>query len=72
MSPVSLLHVDRDRLRGNTIRNHDQVTDAQLLISWHIKMRRHEAPKRDRHAAVIVRPAVKNVSVARLVMRTKG
>ena len=59
---VSLLHVDRDRLRGNTIRHHDQVTDAQLLIGWHIEMRGHEPPKPDGHAAVVVRPAVKNVS----------
>jgi hypothetical protein len=62
VSLVSLLHVDRDRLGGNTIRHHDQVTDAQLLIARHIEMRGDEAAKRDGHAAVIVRPAVKNVS----------
>ena len=62
MSPVSLLHDDRDWLGGNTIRYHDQVTNAQLLIGWHIEMRGHEATKCDGHAAVVVRAAVKNVS----------
>ncbi len=59
---MSLLHVDRDGLGRNTIRHHDQVTDAQLLIGWHIEMSGHEPPKRNGHAAVVVRPAVKNVS----------
>src|ERR1035437_10858560 len=57
----SLLHVNGDRLGRDDVSVANQFAKARLLVSRHIEIRGHKAPKRDGHAAVVMRPAVENV-----------
>src|ERR1700748_3456041 len=61
-TPWLSLHSNVDGSGRDTVGNHDQAAGPGLLPGWHIELSRHDAPKRDGHAAVVVRPAVENVS----------
>src|SRR5215469_1747581 len=56
-----LLNVDRNRRRGNAVGNHNQLAGPRLLVRWNIEVGGDQAVKRDGHAAVVVRAAVKDV-----------
>src|SRR5580704_19667464 len=61
LTPRPSLHSNVDGSGGDTVRNHDQAAGPGLLAGWHIELSGHNSPKRDGHAAVVVRPAVENV-----------
>jgi len=58
------LRIDDDLLRlgRDTVSDDNQVASAQLLVCRYIEMRGDETIKPNGHAAVVVRPPVRNVS----------